>query len=170
MTPRTKALFCRTHGEKESIGSLEDLVLVPVNVQKRREKRPMTDLAMTEIHLDPGLEHLVRLRVAQIHGCEWSIQEQTKKLKAEGETARRLRLLKDWRKQTAFCLREKAALNLAEALTGNPINGVPKEAVHVARIFFDKAEMICLTVVILAINDWRYLSGSCSTPNLFHEN
>jgi alkylhydroperoxidase family enzyme len=148
--------------------SLEKMTTsAPAKVPKGRKKGMASDTAGTDMDLDPGLLDLVRLRVAQIHGCEWSMQEQTKKLKAEGETACRLRLLKDWRRQTIFTLREMAALNLAEALTCNPINVVPDEAVRVARVFFGKPAMVCLTAVILAVNDWHYLNDSFSVPSFF---
>ena len=168
MTPRTKIVACRKGEETEMIRSLEDLTaLTPVKFRRNIQKKTAIDYTMTDIHLDPGLEGLVRLRVAQIHGCKWSMHEHTKMLKAEGETTRRLRLLKNWRQQTVFCSREKAALNLAEALTRTPINSIPKEAVYVARVFFDKTAMICLTLVILAANDWHYLNDSFSPPNFF---
>ena len=119
-----------------------------------------TDAARTGMDLNPGLLDLVGLRVAQIHDCEWSVQEQVKKLKAKGETSRRMRLLKDWRSEMIFSDREKAALNLAEALTCNPIDSVPREAIHVARLLFDKTAMTLLTMAILAMNDWHYLGDS----------
>jgi alkylhydroperoxidase family enzyme len=140
---------------------------VPAKVPKGRKKRTTTHTARNAQDLDPGLLNLVRLRVAQLHGCEWFVQEQTHRLRAGGEKASRLCLLKDWRRQRIFSLREMAALNLAEALTFNPINAVPREPVRVARVFFGKPAMICLTVVILAMNDWFYLSDSLSPPNLF---
>ena len=166
MTPRTRANFCRKEKVKITIGSLEDLTAL-TSIKAHKKKRTESNLNITDIHLDPRLEDLVRLRVAQIHGCKWSTQAQTRILKAEGETARRLRLLKDWRRQTIFCPREKAALNLAEALTRNPINTVPDEAIHVARVFFDKTATICLTLVILAANDWHYLNDSSTPPHFF---
>jgi len=148
--------------------SLEKLsTSAPAKVPKGRKKGATSDTARSDVDLYPALLDLVRLRVAQIHGCDWSVQEQMNRLKAEGEMACRLCLLKDWRRQTIFSLREMAALNLAEALTCNPINAVPYEAIRVAKVFFDKRTMVCLTVVILAMNDWFYLSDSLSPPNVF---
>jgi AhpD family alkylhydroperoxidase len=135
--------------------SLEKLsTSVPTKVPKGRKKGATSDTARSDTDLYPALLDLVRLRVAQIHGCDWCIQEQMNRLKAEGEMAYRLGRLKDWRRQTIFSLREMAALNLAEALTCNPINAVPIEAVRVAKVFFDRPAMVCLTAVILAMNDW----------------
>ena len=130
-------------------------ILVPATVPKGTKKRTASDTARNDRDLDPGLLDLVRLRVAQLHGCEWSVQEQTQSLRSKGERAFRLRALEDWRRQTIFSLREMAALNLAEALTCNPINAVPEEAVRIARVFFDKPAMVHLSAVILAVNDWH---------------
>jgi alkylhydroperoxidase family enzyme len=110
--------------------------------------------------MDNSLEDLVLLRVAQIHKCEWSIHEQTKKLKASGERTFRLGLLKEWRTQMIFSDREKAALNLAEVITGDSIGGVLDEVVRVACHIFTEGEILCLVLAILAINDWHYLSSS----------
>jgi alkylhydroperoxidase family enzyme len=135
--------------------SLETLLTsAPAKVAKGGKKGAASDTARSDADLCPALLDLVRLRVAQIHGGDWFIQEQMSRLKAEGEIAYRLRRLKDWRKQTIFSLREMAALNLAEALTCNPINAVPLEAVRVAEVFFDRPAMVRLTVAILAMNDW----------------
>ena len=108
--------------------------------------------------LEESLLDLVRLRVVQIHGCRPCMEEHTKELKARGETDARLRLLGNWRNQAVFSDREEAALNLAEAMTHQPIDSVPTEDLHVARLFFNEGEMICLTLAILAVNDWHYLT------------
>jgi alkylhydroperoxidase family enzyme len=141
--------------------------LVPAPVPKGTKKRTADDTARNDRDLVPGLLDLVRLRVAQLHGCEWSVQEQTQRLKSKGEGIYRLRALEDWRRKPIFSLREMAALNLAEALTCNPFNTAPDEAVHVARVFFGKPAMVRLTVVILAVNDWHNLRDPLTPPYSF---
>ena len=143
------------------------IALVPVTVPKGTKKRTTSNAAQNDRDLDPGLLDLVRLRVAQLHGCEWSVQEHTQRLKLNGERVCRLRALEDWRRQTIFSLREMAALNLAEALTYNPINAVPDEAVRVARVFFGKPAMVHLSAVILALNDWHNLQDPFTPPYSF---
>jgi AhpD family alkylhydroperoxidase len=118
-------------------------------------KRKMSD----NFDLDPGLLEMVRLRVAQIHGCKGCAQGHAKKLRARGETGARLRLLKDWRREPIFSDREEAALNLTEALTRHSIKTVPGDVVQAAFLFFNESEMLCLILAILAANDWHYLKG-----------
>jgi hypothetical protein len=69
-------------------------------------------------------------------------------------------LLKDWRTQKIFSDREKAALNLAEAVTLNVMTKVPENAVRIATLIFGESETLCLILAILAENDWLYLGGS----------
>jgi AhpD family alkylhydroperoxidase len=111
----------------------------------------------TSVDLEEGLLDLVRLRIVQIHGCESCMETHTKELKARGETDLRLRLLRDWRTAAVFNDHEEAALNLTEALTYQPIDSVPTEDLQAARLFFNESEMVCLTLAILAVNDWHYL-------------
>jgi AhpD family alkylhydroperoxidase len=144
----------------------------PAKAPKRRQRRTKLDSALADIHLDSELTNLVMLRVSQIHGCKHCMREYTKKLKAKGATVRRLRLLKGWRQEAAFSLREKAALNLAEAVTCNPISSVPSMAIHVASVFFTEEELLLFILDIVAVNDWHYLRGfqhDTMTNRRYHE-
>ena len=141
------------------ISDLENTTtLVSPKVSKGKKQSARTLSVLTDFYLDPGLLDLVRLRVAQMHDCKSCVREHLNKLKAKGETERRLRLLKNWRTQAVFSTREEAALNLTEAMTHQPIDSVPQKDFQIARIFFNENEMICLTLAILAVNDWHYLN------------
>ena len=148
----------------KTLNVLEDLsaLVVAESLKKTKPKRT-ADPASSGLCLNPGLEDLVRLRVAQIHKCKWSMHEQSKKLRARGERSFRLGLLKEWRTQMIFSDREKAALNLAEAITRFSIGAIPDHVIRVACLIFSEGEMICLVLSILAINDWHYL-GSALAP------
>jgi AhpD family alkylhydroperoxidase len=128
-------------------------------VSKRRKRGTKVDSARVDAHFDPGLMNLIRLRVAQIHDCKGCMRKYTNRLKAAGETAQRLRLLKRWRRETAFSLREKVALNLAEAVTRNPLSSVSSTAIHAANLFFIEEKMILLALDIVAVNDRHYLKS-----------
>jgi alkylhydroperoxidase family enzyme len=137
----------------------QSALVVAQSLNRRKRKRP-TEPTSSGLYLEPSLEDLVRLRVAQIHECEWSMHEQTKKMKARGERTFRLGQLKEWRTQMVFSDRERAALNLAEVITCDSIGAVPDQVIRVACVIFSESEMICLVLTILAINDWHYLSSS----------
>ena len=129
----------------------------PPKVTKRKKGRTRIDSTTADIHLDTGLMDIVRLRVVQILGCKSCVREYATELAAKGETRRRMRLLNNWRRETAFSLREKAALNLAEAVTCNPISSIPQGAIYAASPFFTEEQLILFVLEIVAINDWHYL-------------
>jgi alkylhydroperoxidase family enzyme len=131
----------------------------PLKVSNRKKRRTKVDSAMVDIESDTDLMDIVRLRVVQILGCKCCMREESMKLKANSETDRRLRLLKNWRSETAFSLREKAALNLAEAVTCNPISSIPRGAIYAAQVFFTEEQMILFVLETVAINDWHYLKS-----------
>ncbi len=126
----------------------------------RKNGRTAQSPCGSRVRLETYLLDLARLRVAQIHGCKWNARQLVRSLKTHGERPRRLRLLKDWRTQKIFSDREKAALNLAEAVTLNVMTKVPENAVRIATLIFGESETLCLILAILAENDWLYLGGS----------
>jgi AhpD family alkylhydroperoxidase len=141
------------------IGLKKLLVSVPPKATKKRKPGTKAGSATTDVYWEPVLVDLVWLRVAQMHGCQWCAQDHAKKLQARGEKDQRLCRLESWRDETIFSLREKAALNLTEAITCNPVSSVPSEAVHAALLFFKESEVLCLILAILAANDWHFLKG-----------
>jgi alkylhydroperoxidase family enzyme len=102
MTSRTKIVLLPKKDEKNVNTIKNQSALVVAQPLKRRKRKSATDPTLSGLCLDPSLEDLVRLRVAQIHECEWSMHEQTKKMKARGERTFRLGLLKEWRTQMIF--------------------------------------------------------------------
>lgn len=130
----------------------------PKSSKKRKDEAEL-DPAGADFHLDAGLMGLVRLRVVQILGCKRCMRDYSAILKGSGETEQRLRRLEGWRRESVFTLREKAALNLAEAVTRHPFSSVPPEAIYPARVFFTDEQMIFLVLDIVAIHDRHYLKG-----------
>jgi alkylhydroperoxidase family enzyme len=131
----------------------------PPKVPKRKKGRIRIDSTTADIHLGTGLMNLARLRVVQILGCKSCVREYATELAAKGETRRRMRLLNNWRRETVFSLREKAALNLAEAVTCNPISSIPPGAIYAASPFFTEEQLILFVLEIVAVNDWHYLKS-----------
>ncbi|MDB4793551.1 hypothetical protein OAG63_00800 [Methylacidiphilales bacterium] len=152
-------------GIKEAMSRLEELMdLAPIATVKSRKMKTADDSPVTDIFLDAGLELLVRLRVAQIYGCGWIVQKQAQKPQVDAGTVRRNRIFRNWERQATSCSRERAALNMAVALTRNPISVVPDNAICVVRVFFQTIATASVTLVILGADDWRYLND-CFTPN-----
>jgi alkylhydroperoxidase family enzyme len=145
---------------------------VPPKAPKRKKGRSRIDSTTPDIHLNAGLMDLVRLRVVQILCCKSCMHAYATALAAKGETQRNMRLLNNWRIEAAFSLREKAALNLAEAVTCNPISSIPPGAIYAASPFFTEEQLILFVLEIVAINDWHYLKtfqNDAMTSRLRHK-
>jgi AhpD family alkylhydroperoxidase len=109
-----------------------------------------------------GLEHtlleLVKTRASQINGCAYCIDMHTKDARAEGETEQRLYGLTAWRETPFYSERERAALEWTEALTLISQNNVPDELYERVRKQFTEAELINLSLAVVAINGWNRLA------------
>lgn len=109
-----------------------------------------------------GLEHslveLVKLRVSQINGCAHCIDMHTKELRAAGESEQRLYLLNAWRESPFYSQRERAALAWAQAVTLLRDQDVPDDVYEAARLEFNEAELVNLTLAVAAINSANRLN------------
>jgi AhpD family alkylhydroperoxidase len=125
-----------------------------------------------------GLEHslleLVKLRASQINGCAYCIDMHTKDARAAGETEQRLYLLDAWREaRHLYNERELAALAFTEAVTRITDGQVPDAAYDEARLRFSEAELVNLTLAIVAINAWTRMNiafrvqGGSYQPGMF---
>ena len=105
--------------------------------------------------LEPSLLELVKLRASQINGCAMCIDMHTKDARARGETEQRLYLLDAWRETPFYTDRERAALLWTEAVTDIARDRVPDEVFEVVRPWFSEAELVDLTMAVVAINSWN---------------
>jgi AhpD family alkylhydroperoxidase len=115
-----------------------------------------------------GLEHslleLVKMRVSQLNGCAFCIDMHFRDAKKAGEKDERLYLLDAWREAPIYTAREQAALQWAEALTRLGEHGVPDEIFAEVRKHFTEAELVNLSLAIVAINGWNRLSIGFKVP------
>jgi AhpD family alkylhydroperoxidase len=74
--------------------------------------------------LEPLLVELMKVRASQINGCAYCVDMHTKDARAAGEDEQRLHLLVAWREADWYSERERAALELTEAMTRLPEGGV----------------------------------------------
>jgi AhpD family alkylhydroperoxidase len=107
--------------------------------------------------LEPGLLELVKMRASQINGCAYCIDMHTRDARAAGETEQRLYLLDAWREAPMYNPRERAALEWTEAVTLVREGHVPDEVYRSAREHFSEAELVSLTLAVVAINGWNRL-------------
>lgn len=109
-----------------------------------------------------GLEHslleLVKTRASQINGCAYCIDMHTKDARAAGETEQRLYGLSAWHETPFYTERERAALELTEAVTLIANGPVPDELYQRVREHFSEEETVNLVTAIIAINGWNRLA------------
>jgi AhpD family alkylhydroperoxidase len=123
--------------------------------------------AMQNYVNDSGLEHslleLVKLRASYMNGCAHCVDMHTKDAVADGETPQRLFAVPVWRETPFFSARERAALAWTEVVT-NIDAGVGDTQYEAALAHFDPAELVDLTLAIVAINGWNRLSIAFQSP------
>ena len=105
--------------------------------------------------IDRKLLHLVKTRVSQLNGCAFCIDMHTKEARAEGETEQRLYGLSAWRETPCYSARERAALEWAETLTLIASHHVTDELYARMLEQFSEAELVGLTLAVIAINGWN---------------
>jgi AhpD family alkylhydroperoxidase len=108
--------------------------------------------------LEHGLLHLVKLRASYLNGCAFCVDMHTKDARAAGESEQRLYAIPVWRETPFFTPRERAALAWTEAVTEIGKAGVPDALLDEAGAHFTDAELVNLTMAVIAINGWNRLS------------
>lgn len=114
--------------------------------------------------LEPQLLNLIYFRVSQLNGCAFCLDMHAKDLRASGETEQRLYLLNAWRESPFYTNKERAALAWAEALTQIQSGLVPDEIYSEANQYFTAAELIDLTMAVIAINSYNRINIAFGAP------
>ena len=116
-----------------------------------------------ESDLEPPLLELVRIRASQMNGCAYCLDMHSKDARAAGETEQRLHTLTAWRETAFFTDREQAALEWTESVTDVAHSHVPDAVYELVRKHFTEAELVNLTMAIVAINGWNRIAISFRT-------
>ncbi len=118
------------------------------------------DAAVGRTTIEAGLMELVRLRASQINSCSYCIDMHSRDALAAGETERRVLTLTAWRETPLFTSRERAALELTEALTRLADHPVSDEVFDAAASEFTEAELAQLIWAVAVINVWNRLGAA----------
>jgi AhpD family alkylhydroperoxidase len=134
---------------------------IPAGRMQLAELAPKQYAAMfrlsASVALEPELRELVDVRASQINGCAFCIDMHWKDARAAGESEERLYMLDAWRESPLYTARERAALELCEAMTLIGDGHVPDAVWERARATFDDDELGRLVFAIAAINTWNRL-------------
>jgi AhpD family alkylhydroperoxidase len=107
--------------------------------------------------LGPTIHELVALRASQLNGCAFCIDMHWLDARAGGEGEARLYGLDAWRESPLYDERERAALDLCEAVTHIDREGVPDDVWAAAQAHFEEPELAQLLCAIAATNTWNQL-------------
>jgi AhpD family alkylhydroperoxidase len=105
--------------------------------------------------LDTLLVGLVQLRASQINGCRFCVDLHTTTARTAGEDERRLATLAQWRGQSHYSDRERAALAVTETVTLVASATDLDDVMHDAARHFAAAELGYLLWTIAAVNAWN---------------
>lgn len=108
--------------------------------------------------LDKKLYELIKTRASQINGCAYCINMHTRDAMKEGETAQRLFLLDAWRETDLYTLKERAVLELVEAITLISTRHVSDEIYENARAHLSDKEMSTVIMAVVTINGWNRIA------------
>jgi len=114
--------------------------------------------------LEPDLLELVKMRASQINGCAYCLDMHSKDARAAGETEQRLYALSAWREAPFFTDRERAALDLTEAVTLIAETHAPQPVIEQAAAVFSPDELSKLVYAIIEINSWNRLAITTGAP------
>jgi alkylhydroperoxidase family enzyme len=84
----------------------------------------------------------------------------SKDARADGDSDQRLAMVSVWREAPSFTPRERAALAWTEALTDVRAHGVSDELFREVREHFTEAELVDLTLAVVAINGWNRINSA----------
>jgi AhpD family alkylhydroperoxidase len=111
----------------------------------------------SSVDLDHGLRLLIEIRASQINGCAFCLDMHWKDARAAGESEERLYMLGAWRESPLYSERERAALELCEAMTKIADHGVPDDVWERAAAAFSDDELAQVVYAIAVINTWNRL-------------
>ncbi|MFD2611648.1 carboxymuconolactone decarboxylase family protein [Paenibacillus gansuensis] len=110
--------------------------------------------------LDATLLEFIKIRASQINGCAFCLDMHTRDLRKMGETEQRIYLLSAWREAPFYSDKEKAVLELTEAVVRISEQGVPQDLYERVRAHFDEKEYVNLIMAVNTINAWNRLAIS----------
>lgn len=114
--------------------------------------------------LEDGFCHLLRLRASQINQCAFCVRLHTRDAQASGESIDRISVLPAWRETQYFTEKERAALELAEAITLISEGQVPDSIYAEAKELLSDEEISAIEWLSVVINAWNRIGISSRYP------
>lgn len=120
--------------------------------------------ALTNAGVAVGFSHLLRLRASQINQCAFCVRLHARDALASGESSDRVAVLSAWKETEYFSSKERAALELVEAITLISDGQVPDAIYEQAATSLSKEEVSAIEWLAVVINTWNRIAISSRYP------
>lgn len=117
-----------------------------------------------ESDIEDEIQEYVKIRASQINGCAHCLSMHWRDSLKMGIRPDKLATLSAWREAPWYSPRERAALSWTEVLTNLPKHEVTDELFNTCLEVFSEEEMVELSTMIIAINNWNRLAIGFGTP------
>lgn len=115
--------------------------------------------------VDPTIGELIKIRASQINHCAFCLDMHVHDARKHGETEQRLALVAAWREAgDLFTGRERAALELTEAITELHHGHVPDDVYARAAAVFSERELGQVIAMAVTINAWNRINVATRQP------
>lgn len=120
--------------------------------------------ALAKAGIAQGFSHLLRLRASQINQCAFCIRMHAQDALASGESADRVAVLAAWKETAYFDAKERAALQLVEAITLVSEGQLPDAVYEQAAAKLSQEEISAIEWLAVVINAWNRIAISSRYP------
>ena len=125
---------------------------------------PLASDALASVGIAVGFSHLLRLRASQLNQCAFCIRLHTRDAIASGESTDRISVLPAWRETEYFSQKERAALELVEAITLISDGQVPDVIYEQAAASLSSDEVSAIEWLAVVMNTWNRIAISSRYP------
>lgn len=120
--------------------------------------------ALTTAGIEEGFSHLLRLRASQINQCAFCVRLHARDALASGESTDRVAVLAAWKETEYFTQKERAALELVEAITLISDGQVPDAVYEQSAANLSQEEVFAIEWLAVVINTWNRVAISSRYP------
>jgi AhpD family alkylhydroperoxidase len=124
----------------------------------------LASLAAAAAGMREGFTHLLRLRASQINQCAFCVRLHTRDALASGEAIDIVSVLPAWRETEYFTNKERASLELVEAITLISDGQVPDTVYERAAASLSREEISAVEWLAVVINAWNRVAISSRYP------
>lgn len=114
--------------------------------------------ALANAGIAESFAHLLRLRASQINQCAFCVRQHTRDALASRESSDRVAVLAAWKETEYFNSKERAALELVEAITLISDGQLPDTIYEQAATHLAPAEIAAIEWLAVVINTWNRIA------------